>query len=77
LEGGGGGRWVGREWEGERLARPQEGRRAYIDALTKHSPKLEEIADANRCEHLRCDTSRRLGEALADYLQKRSLVARR
>jgi len=70
-------RFVGLESDDEMLTRPQEVRRAYIDALTKHNTKLEQIADANRCEHVLCDTSRPLGEALADYLQKRSLVARR
>ncbi len=70
-------RFVGMESQQEMLTRPKEVRRAYLAALTRHHEKLEALCDANRCERMLCDTSLPLGQALADYLQQRTLVARR
>jgi len=67
-------RFVGLETEQTLMTRPAEIRRAYLAALQRFIEQLETVCDANRCERVLCDTSRPLGETLADYLQQRTLV---
>ncbi len=70
-------RFVGLESEQTLLTRPSEVRRSYLAALRQFTEKLEAVCESNRCERVLCDTSRPLGETLADYLQQRTLVASR
>ncbi len=70
-------RFVGLEEDDQFLTRPQDVRAAYLEALSEHNEKLDQICEANQCERLLCDTSRPMAELFADYLQKRTLAQRR
>lgn len=67
-------KFVGLEVPDELLARPEDLRRGYLQALQRFNEQLAEIAQRYRCEHLLVDTGRNMAEALVDYLNKRSLV---
>jgi uncharacterized protein (DUF58 family) len=69
-------RFVGLETDEQFLTRPQDIRRAYLDALASYVERLETICESNRCERVEVDTSRSMAEVLADYMHKRSLVRR-
>ncbi len=64
-------RFVGLEDDREIDARPDDTRKAYLEAMAKFNSRLEDIANANRCERLVCDTSRDMAELFADYLNQR------
>ena len=49
--------------------------RRFAQDLNRFNNELDELAQRNRCELLRIDTSRNLAEGLIDYLNKRSLVS--
>ncbi|MCP4005996.1 MAG: DUF58 domain-containing protein [bacterium] len=70
-------RFLGIEMDEQVLARPNDIRDAYLDALGEHNARLEEICNANRCERVLCDTSRNMGNLFADYLQRRQVSHRR
>lgn len=67
-------RFVGLEQQRQVTGRPRELRRGYLEALERHQQRLEAICQANRCERVLCDTSRPLGQTVADYLQDRMAV---
>ncbi len=69
-------RFEGLEDDDRRLTRPDDIRRAYLDALARFNGRLESICEANRCERVLVDTSRSLGELFADYLQARTTTGR-
>ena len=69
-------RFVGLETEDRFLTRPDDVRRAYLDAIGAFNERLETLCEANRCERLVVDTSRPMAEILADYLQQRSVIQR-
>jgi uncharacterized protein (DUF58 family) len=64
-------RFVGLEDGREIDARPDDTRKIYLDAMNEFNGRLQEIANANRCERLVCDTSRDMAELFADYLNAR------
>ncbi|MDP6634499.1 MAG: DUF58 domain-containing protein [Phycisphaerae bacterium] len=64
-------RFVGLEDDREIDARPEDTRKAYLEAMAEFNGRLEDIANANRCERLVCDTSRDMAELFADYLNAR------
>ena len=66
-------RFVGLEDGREIDARPDDTRKAYLDAMRQFNDRLEAIANANQCERLVCDTSRDMAEIFADYLHSRSI----
>jgi uncharacterized protein (DUF58 family) len=66
-------RFVGLEGADEFLTRPQDIRDGYLQAFERHRDRIAQICEANRCEHLICDTSRDMGEFFADYLQQRAM----
>jgi uncharacterized protein (DUF58 family) len=68
-------KFIGLEIPDELLAQPDDLRRGYLAALNRFNNQLDEIAQRNRCELVRVDTSRNMAEALIDYLNKRSLVS--
>lgn len=68
-------KFIGLEIPDELLAQPDDLRRGYLAALNRFNNELDELAQRNRCELLRIDTSRNLAEGLIDYLNKRSLVS--
>jgi len=69
-------KFVGLEIPEELLAQPEDLRRGYLRALNRFNEQLAEIAARNVCEHVLADTSRPLGETLADYLNRRSKLNR-
>jgi len=69
-------KFVGLEIPEELLAQPEDLRRGYLRALNRFNEQLAEIAGRNVCEHIQADTSRPLGETLADYLNRRSKLNR-
>lgn len=68
-------KFVGLEVPDELLAQPDDLRRGYLAALKRFNDGLDEMAQRNRCELVRMDTSRPLAEGLIDYMNKRSLVS--
>jgi len=68
-------KFIGLEIPDELLAQPDDLRRGYLAALNRFNSELDALAQRNRCELLRVDTSRNLAEGLIDYLNKRSLVS--
>jgi uncharacterized protein (DUF58 family) len=67
-------KFIGLEIPDELLAQPEDLKRGYLAALNRFNNQLDEIAQRNRCELVRVDTSRTLAETLVDYMNKRSLV---
>jgi len=70
-------RFVALEDDRQILARPDDMRDVYLEAMGKFNERLESIAEANQCERLVCNTSRNMGELFADYLHSRALMASR
>ncbi len=70
-------RFEGLEDDDVFLTRPNDVRKAYLEALKRHVDRLDEICETNRCERVECDTSRPLAELFADYLQQRAINRRR
>ena len=66
-------RFVGLEDDREIDARPDDTRKAYLDAMKQFNDRIESIANANQCERLICNTSRDMAEFFADYLHSRSI----
>ncbi len=64
-------RFVGLEDDREIDARPEDTRKSYLEAMAKFNDRVQEIANANHCERLVCDTSRDMAELFADYLNAR------
>ena len=64
-------RFVGLEDDREIDARPEDTRKTYLEAMDKFNTRIQDIANANRCERLVCDTSRNMAELFADYLNAR------
>ncbi|MDP6544696.1 MAG: DUF58 domain-containing protein [Phycisphaerae bacterium] len=64
-------RFVGLEDGTEIDARPDDTRKSYLDAMKQFNDRLEDIANANQCERLVCNTSRDMAELFADYLNSR------
>ena len=69
-------RFVGLETDERFLTRPDDVRKAYLDAIESFNERLETLCEANRCERIVADTSRPMAEILADYLQQRAIVKR-
>jgi uncharacterized protein (DUF58 family) len=65
-------KFVGLEVSEEILMQPSDLRAAYLAALERYTVRFEEICQRNRVERVPLDTSRGMGEALADYLTQRS-----
>jgi uncharacterized protein (DUF58 family) len=53
------------------LTRPHLIRPAYLRALRQHLEELQAGCEANRCDYVLLDTSRPLGQSLAEYLGRR------
>ena len=70
-------RFEGLEEEEHHLTRPDDIRQGYLQAMNAFNDRLEEICDANGCEHVLVDTHRPMAELFSDYLQQRLLVHRR
>jgi len=68
-------RFLALEDDRQVLARPDDMRDDYLDAMGKFNDRLESIAEANQCERLVCNTSRNMGELFADYLHSRAILA--
>ena len=58
------------------MAQPEAVRRGYLEALRRFNGELESLCQRNRIERGLVDTSRNLGETLADYLNQRNLTRR-
>jgi len=69
-------RFVGLETDEQFLTRPEDIRQAYLAVLGDFNDRLEAICEANRCERILVDTSRSMGEILADYLHRRTISRR-
>jgi uncharacterized protein (DUF58 family) len=69
-------KFVGLEIPEELLAQPDDLRRAYLEALERHSARLEDLAQRNNCERVLVDTSRPMAEMFVDYLNKRHMLSR-
>jgi uncharacterized protein (DUF58 family) len=67
-------RFIGLEDPDQFLTRPQDIRDGYLESLKKFTDEFKEICEANRCEHITCDTSNDLGVTLANYLQQRTMA---
>ncbi len=67
-------KFVGLEIPEELLARPAEIRRTYLQSLARFQDELEAIGHRNRVERVLVETSRDLGQILADYLNHRGLL---
>jgi uncharacterized protein (DUF58 family) len=65
-------KFVGLEIPEELFAQPERIRRAYLRAMEAFNHRLETLCQRNRVERVLVDTSRNLGEVLADYLNQRS-----
>ena len=65
-------KFVGLEVSEEILMQPTDLRAAYLAALERYTFRLEGVCQRNRIERVALDTSRGMGEALADYLNQRS-----
>ncbi|MDP6523116.1 MAG: DUF58 domain-containing protein [Kiritimatiellia bacterium] len=70
-------RFVGLEEDNQVLARPDDMRDSYLEAMRQFNERLESIATANQSERLVCDTSQDMAVLFADYLHTRSLADRR
>ncbi|QDU98176.1 DUF58 domain-containing protein [Lignipirellula cremea] len=69
-------KFVGLESDDDLLAQSEDLKASYLTAMRKFSTELEEVASRNRCEFVQVDTSRSMGEMLADYLNRRSRLNR-
>jgi len=69
-------KFVGLESDDQMLAQPDDLRRSYLDALSKHNQQLQDICQRNQIEYVPVDTRRNTGEVLCDYLHRRSLLNR-
>jgi len=69
-------KFVGLESEDDMLAQSEDLRQGYLTAMKAFQTELEDIASRNRCEYVLADTSRSMGEMLADYLNRRSRLNR-
>jgi uncharacterized protein (DUF58 family) len=69
-------KFVGLEVADELLTSPDRIRRAYLHAMEAFNQRLETLCQRNRVERVLVDTSRDLGEVLADYLNQRSRLHR-
>ena len=69
-------RFVGLETDEQFLTRPDDIRQAYLEVFNRFTDRIEDICQHNRCERLLVDTSRPMGEVLADYLQQRTVTRR-
>jgi len=70
-------KFVGLEVPEAMLLQPSELRAAYLAALARYTDSLEGVCRRNRIERVPVDTSRGVGEVLADYLNERSRARRR
>ncbi|MGE0760073.1 MAG: DUF58 domain-containing protein [Pirellulaceae bacterium] len=64
-------KFQGLEAPAELLARPDELRQSYLQAVERFLTQLQDIAGRNRCEYFLVDTRRPLAETLIDYLNQR------
>jgi len=69
-------KFIGLESDDQVLAQSGDLRQTYLDALTRHNAKLEEICHRNQIEYVLVDTSRSMAEVLSDYLHRRSVLNR-
>lgn len=60
----------------ELLARPEDLRSGYLQAIKRFNRQLDNIATHNGCEHVLVDTSRPMVEVFVDYLNQRSVLNR-
>lgn len=58
------------------LSQPDDLRDDYLQAMRQFNDRLGDIALANQCERIQLDTSRNAGEAMIDYLNRRSRLNR-
>jgi len=64
-------RFIGLEGQERFQTRPDDIRKAYLDAMKQFNERLEDIARSNQCERLVCNTSRDMAGLFADYLHAR------
>ena len=70
-------KFEGLEVDESHLARPDDIRVGYLEAMRKHNKLLDEVCEANQCERVLCNTARPMAELFADYLEQRALQHRR
>lgn len=66
----------GLEIDATLLSQPNDLRDDYLKALHQFNERLDNIAIANQCERVLIDTRRNAGEAMIDYLNRRSRLNR-
>jgi len=69
-------KFIGLEIPDQLLAQTEDLRQGYLAALARFNEQLDEIAQRYRCEVVRVDTGRDMGELFVDYLNQRSLLNR-
>lgn len=65
-------RFIGLEADDELQFDAAEVRAAYLAAFARFRSRLEQIAEANRCEYVLLDTRISLGDTLIEHLHRRS-----
>ena len=70
-------KFVGLEEDGSELTQAEDVRDAYLAALARHQTLLSEVCQRNRVELVEVDSGAGAADALVDYLDRRSRVARR
>ena len=68
-------RFRGLEGLEEVTTRPEELRALYLQALGSYLAQFDDVCRRNRVERVEVDTSRTMGDVLADYLNERSRIA--
>jgi uncharacterized protein (DUF58 family) len=67
-------RFRGLEGLEELTTQPDDLRSLYLESLGRYMTRFDDLCRANRVERVPVDTSRSVGEVLADYLNERSRV---
>jgi len=70
-------KFVGLEIPDDLLAQPSDIRPAYLAAVQRFNDELEDLARRNDCDHLLINTGTPPGPAFWEYLNRRSIRARR
>jgi uncharacterized protein (DUF58 family) len=70
-------KFVGLEAADQLLARPDDVRQSYLEAMHSFNRHLEDICQRNRCERLLVDTAHDLGDVLINYLNRRARLPAR
>jgi len=67
-------RFRGLEGLEELTTQPDDLRTPYLQALAQYTNRFDDLCRANRVERVPVDTSRQVGEVLADYLNERNKI---